>query len=109
SVRVGDTVTLAAHPSETSLPGYREIKPFVFAGLYPTVSDDFEELAMAVEKIKLNDASFITEREMSEALGFGFRCGFLGMLHMEIIQERLEREYDQDLVMTCPNVAYRVT
>jgi GTP-binding protein LepA len=109
AVKVGDTVTLAGKPAAEPWPGYREIKPFVFAGLYPSVTDDFEELAAAVDKIKLNDASFITERETSEALGFGFRCGFLGMLHMEIIQERLEREYDQDIVMTCPNVVYRVT
>jgi len=109
AVKVGDTVTQAPHPAAEPWPGYREIKPFVFAGLYPSVTDDFEELAAAVEKVKLNDASFLTEREMSEALGFGFRCGFLGMLHMEIIQERLEREHDQDLVMTSPNVGYRIT
>ena len=109
SVKVGDTVTLAQRPAAEPWPGYREIKPFVFAGIYPSNTDDFEELAAAVEKIKLNDASFLTERETSEALGFGFRCGFLGMLHMEIIQERLEREHNVDLVLTCPNVAYRVT
>jgi GTP-binding protein LepA len=109
SVKVGDTVTLATHPAVKALPGYRESKPFVFAGLYPTTPDGFEPLAAAVEKIKLNDAAFLTEKETSEALGFGFRCGFLGMLHMEIIQERLEREYGVELVMTCPNVSYRVT
>ncbi|MCL5270946.1 MAG: translation elongation factor 4, partial [bacterium] len=109
SVKVGDTVTLATHPAAKPLPGYRESKPFVFAGVFPSTTDGFEELADAIEKIKLNDASFITEKETSEALGFGFRCGFLGMLHMEIIQERLEREYNVDLVMTCPNVGYRVT
>jgi GTP-binding protein LepA len=109
SVKVGDTVTLVAHPAPEPLPGYRESKPFVFSGLFPTETDKFEELALAVEKISLNDASFVTVKETSEALGFGFRCGFLGMLHMEIIQERLEREYNLDLVMTCPNVGYKVT
>ena len=109
SVRVGDTVTSAVHPAAHPLAGYRESKPFVFSGLYPAVTDDFEDLAVAIDKIKLNDASFISEREMSDALGFGFRCGFLGMLHMEIIQERLEREHNLDLVLTCPNVSYRVT
>ena len=109
SVKVGDTVTLALRPAPKPLPGYRESKPFVFAGLFPSMTDDFEELATAVEKINLNDAAFHAEKETSEALGFGFRCGFLGMLHMEIIQERLEREYDINLVMTSPNVGYRVT
>jgi GTP-binding protein LepA len=109
SVKVGDTVTLAGRPAEKPWPGYSESTPFVFAGLFPSETDDFEDLAVAVEKINLNDAAFISSRETSEALGFGFRCGFLGMLHMEIIQERLEREYNLDLVMTCPNVGYRVT
>ena len=108
SVKVGDTVTLAQKPASKPLPGYRENKQFVFAGLFPSDSDAFEDLAVAVEKINLNDASFSAQRETSEALGFGFRCGFLGMLHMEIIQERLEREYNLDLVMTCPNVGYKV-
>ncbi|MCE5228904.1 translation elongation factor 4 [bacterium] len=109
TVKVGDTVTLATNPAPQPLAGYRESKPFVFAGLFPSVTDDFDELAVAVEKINLNDASFIAEKETSEALGFGFRCGFLGMLHMEIIQERLEREYNVNLIMTSPNVTYRVT
>ena len=107
SVKVGDTVTLEREPAHEPLPGYREVKPFVFAGIFPTASDDFESLAEAIDRIRLNDASFVSEKETSEALGFGFRCGFLGMLHMEIIQERLEREYNLELIMTCPNVAYR--
>ena len=107
SVKVGDTVTLASRPAKEPLAGYRENKNFVFAGLYPTSTDDFEDLVRAVEKVSLNDAAFEAQREMSDALGFGFRCGFLGMLHMEIIQERLEREHDLDLVMTCPTVVYR--
>jgi GTP-binding protein LepA len=109
SVKVGDTVTLASNPALAPWPGYRESKPFVFSGLFPSDTDGFEDLAVAVEKINLNDAAFVAVRETSEALGFGFRCGFLGMLHMEIIQERLEREYNVDLVMTCPNVGYKVT
>ena len=109
SVHVGDTVTQAGKPAPTALPGYRESKSFVYAGLYPVNTDEFEDLVKAVDKIRLNDASFECQREMSEALGFGFRCGFLGMLHMEIIQERLEREHNIDLVMTCPTVAYQVT
>jgi GTP-binding protein LepA len=109
TVKVGDTVTLAIRPAPEPWPGYRESKPFVFAGLFPTVTDDFEELAVALDKIKLNDASIVAEKETSDALGFGFRCGFLGMLHMEIVQERLEREQNIDLVMTSPNVSYRVT
>jgi GTP-binding protein LepA len=108
SVKVGDTVTLAQRPAEKPWPGYRESKPFVFSGLFPCDTDEFENLSVAVEKINLNDAAFIAVRENSEALGFGFRCGFLGMLHMEIIQERLEREHNLDLVMTCPNVGYKV-
>ena len=109
SVKVGDTITQANNPAPKALPGYRESKPFVFAGLFPSVTEDFEELTVAIDKIRLNDASFQWEKETSEALGFGFRCGFLGMLHMEIIQERLEREYNLNLVMTSPNVGYRVT
>ena len=109
TVKVGDTITLAQRPAPKALPGYREVMAFVFAGLYPSNTDEFEDLATAVEKIQLNDAAFVTQREMSEALGFGFRCGFLGMLHMEIIQERLEREYGLSLVMTSPNVGYRAT
>jgi len=108
AVRVGDTVTQKDDPATEPLSGYHPVKPFVFAGLFPTSSDDFEPLSDAVEKIKLNDASFVSEKETSQALGFGFRCGFLGLLHMEIIQERLEREFDLELVTTAPSVSYHV-
>jgi GTP-binding protein LepA len=108
AVKVGDTVTLAQKPAAKALPGYHEVKPFVYAGLFPANTDQFEELTEAIEKIRLNDASFVSEKETSEALGFGFRCGFLGLLHMEIIQERLEREFDLDLVTTAPSVSYKV-
>lgn len=108
-VRVGDTVTDNQHPAETQLPGYKTVKPMVFSGLYPVDSDDFEDLRSSLEKLQLNDASLQYEPETSSALGFGFRCGFLGMLHMEIIQERLDREFDLDLITTVPNVRYRIT
>jgi GTP-binding protein LepA len=107
-VRIGDTITLAREPAGTMLPGFQEVKPMVFSGLYPVNADDYEGLKIALEKLRLNDSSFVYEPETSAALGFGFRCGFLGMLHCEIIQERLEREYGLDLITTSPTVRYRV-
>ena len=107
--KVGDTIMLVENPASEPLPGYKEAKPMVFSGIYPSNSDDFGELRDALDKLKLNDASLIFEPETSVALGFGFRAGFLGLLHMEIVRERLEREYDQHLINTVPNVEYRVT
>jgi GTP-binding protein LepA len=107
--KLGDTVTDAVHPTREPFPGFRELKPMVFAGLYPVEGHEYPELRDALEKLRLNDASFFYEPESSTALGFGFRCGFLGLLHMDIVQERLEREFDQDLVTTAPGVLYRVT
>lgn len=107
--KVGDTVTHADRPADGPLPGYKEAKPMVFAGLYPVNADNFAELRDSLEKLRMNDASLIFEPETSVALGFGFRAGFLGLLHMEIVQERLEREYKQELITTVPNVEYRVT
>ena len=114
AAKVGDTVTLEkklpnnAGPATQALPGFKEIQPQVFAGLYPTEASEYDQLRDALEKLKLNDASLQYEPEVSQALGFGFRCGFLGLLHMEIVQERLEREFDQDLITTAPSVVYKV-
>jgi GTP-binding protein LepA len=106
--RVGDTITNSAHPAASPLPGYRKVKPMVFAGIYPVEGEDYANLKDALEKLQLNDASLIYEPETSQALNFGFRCGFLGMFHMEIIQERLEREYNLDIIVTSPSVEYEV-
>ena len=108
SAKVGDTLTTADKPADEPLSGFQEVNPNVFAGVFPVNSDDYENFRDALDKLKLNDASFSFEPETSQALGFGFRCGFLGMLHMEIIQERLEREYDLDLITTAPTVVYQV-
>jgi GTP-binding protein LepA len=107
-LRVGDTLTSERRPAAQAVPGYKEVKPMVFAGLFPTDSDAYPDLRDALERLKLNDAALFYEPETSRALGFGFRCGFLGLLHMEIVRERLEREFDLDLLVTAPNVAYRV-
>ena len=106
--KVGDTVTLARGGAEKPIPGYQEVKPMVFAGIYPADSDDYEALRDALDKLALNDSSLVYEPETSTALGFGFRCGCLGLLHMEIVQERLEREFEQTIVTTVPNVEYLV-
>jgi GTP-binding protein LepA len=106
--RCGDTVTLDDRPCQNAVPGFKDAKPVVFASIYPVAADDYEELAAALEKLKLNDASLIYEKDTSAALGFGFRCGFLGLLHLEVVQERLEREYDQSIILTVPSVQYKL-
>ena len=107
--RIGDTVTLEARPAAAPLPGFKEVKPVVFASIYPVGNDDYQDLADSLEKYKLNDASLVYQKDSSAALGQGFRCGFLGLLHLEIVQERLEREYNQSIIMTVPGVQYRFT
>jgi elongation factor 4 len=106
--RCGDTVTQTATPAKAPMPGFKEAKPVVFSSIYPVASDGYEDLIVAMEKLKLNDASLIYEKDSSAALGFGFRCGFLGLLHLEVVQERLEREYDLSLILTAPSVRYRL-
>ena len=106
-VKVGDTITTVVNPTQEIVKGFEEVKAMVFAGIFPVETDDFEELRDCMEKLQLNDASLSFEPETSQALGFGFRCGFLGMLHMEIIQERLEREFNQTVITTVPNVSFR--
>ncbi|HLR13262.1 MAG TPA: translation elongation factor 4 [Burkholderiaceae bacterium] len=108
AAKVGDTITLSGQPAEAPLPGFKEIKPQVFAGLYPVENSEYDQLRDSLEKLKLNDASLLFEPEVSEALGFGFRCGFLGLLHMEIVQERLDREFGMDIITTAPSVVYEV-
>ncbi|MFZ5447219.1 MAG: translation elongation factor 4 [Thermodesulfobacteriota bacterium] len=107
--RIGDTITMEAHPAAQPLPGFKEVKPVVFASIYPVSNDDYQDLADSLEKYKLNDASLVYQKDSSAALGQGFRCGFLGLLHLEIVQERLEREYNQSIIMTVPGVQYRFT
>ena len=107
-VRVGDTITHVSRPCDMAIDGFEDVKPMLFAGIYPTEADDYEELRASLEKLQLNDASLTFVPESSAALGFGFRCGFLGLLHMEIVQERLDREFNMDVIATVPNVSYNV-
>ena len=107
-VKVGDTITHVARPCHLAISGFADVKPMVFAGIYPVDADDYEDLRASIEKLQLNDASLTFVPESSAALGFGFRCGFLGLLHMEIVQERLDREFDMDVITTVPNVSFRV-
>lgn len=108
-INIGDTVTTVKNPSTTQLKGFRLVKPVVFSSIYPVDANDYEELHIALEKLKLNDSSLVFEKDSSASLGFGFRCGFLGLLHLEVVQERLEREFDLSLVLTSPSVRYRIT
>ena len=103
---IGDTLTAADRPAAVPVPGYQEAKPVVFSSIFPMATDDYEELTKALEKLKLNDAALIYEKDSSAALGFGFRCGFLGLLHLDVVQERLEREYGLSLILTAPSVRY---
>ena len=107
-IKIGDTMTDLRHPAKEPLPGFQEIHPMVFSGIYPINTGDFEHLKTAIGKLRLNDSAFVYQPESSVALGFGFRCGFLGLLHMEIIQERLRREYDMDIIATSPSVIYEI-
>ena len=107
-IKVGDTLTVKNNLSDIPVPGYKPIKPMVFSGMYPIDSNDYDDLRQSLEKLQLNDAALSFEPNTSTALGFGFRCGFLGPLHMEIVQERLEREFNMELITTCPNVSYEV-
>jgi GTP-binding protein LepA len=107
-IKVGDTITHVDRPCLAAVEGFANVKPMVFAGIYPIDADDYEELRIAIEKLQLNDASLSFEPESSLALGFGFRCGFLGLLHMEIVQERLDREFNMDVISTVPNVMYKI-
>ena len=107
-MRVGDTITDDERPCAEALPGFREIKPVVFSSIYPMDSADYDELKESLEKLTLNDASLVFEKDNSLALGFGFRCGFLGLLHLEVVQERLEREFGQSIIMTAPSVRYKI-